>query len=96
MGKICKFACFVWLSCTIISFILKNNGFQTKNTNSIGERQETSRDAHAQDTLRWLARGTQRADTFRLYPQRDGVETLPEVANIKRCSQTLPQSDTLE
>lgn len=96
MPKICKLFFVVWVGATIISFILKNDGFQTKNTNKLGERQEAGRDAHAQDSLRWLARGTQRADTFRLYPQRDGVETLPEVANFKRCSQTLPQSDTME
>ena len=96
MGNFCRFACLVWLSCTIISFILKNNGFQTKNTDKLGERQEAGRDAHAQDSLRWLARSSQRTDTFRIYPQRDGLKTLPEVANIKRCSQTLPQSDTME
>lgn len=96
MNKFCKVACLVWLSCTIISFILKNNGFQTKDSDPVRKGQEAGGDAYAQDSHRWLARGTKRTDTLRLYPQRDGVKTMSEVANTKRCSQTLPQSDTME
>jgi hypothetical protein len=96
MNTACKFITILWVGATILSFIIKKNGLQTKNTDKLGERQEAGGDAYAQDSLRWLARGTKRTDTLRLYPQRDGVKTMSEVVNTKRCSQTLPQSDTME
>lgn len=83
MPKACNFIAIIWVGATILSFIIKKNGLQTKNTNRIGQRQEARKDSNAQDSFRWITRGIESTDSAPIYPARDGLERLPEVARAK-------------
>ena len=64
MPKACNFIAFIWVGATILSFIIKTNGVQTKTTDRIGQRQEIVQDTCAKDSFRWLTRGVESVDKF--------------------------------
>ena len=83
MPKACNFIAFIWVGATILSFIIKTNGVQTKTTDRIGQRQEIVQDTCAKDSFRWLTRGVESVDSSLFTPRRDGLERMPEVAHTK-------------